>query len=150
MAAAPSPRQAHRVRRVVLDTNVVISALLSPHRAAAQVLDLVLAGELTALRDDRVIAEYREVARRPRFGFAPADVDRVLDAVDAVSEHVGAAPLGVELPDPDDLPFLEVAVAGRADALATGNVRHFVPTRGRHMVRVVSPRELLDALRVTG
>lgn len=135
------------VQRVVLDTNVVISALLSPYRAAARALDLVLAGELTALLDDRIATEYREVAHRPRFGFVAADVDHVLDALAAIADHVVARPLGVELPDPDDLSFLEMAVAGRADALVTGNARHFVPIRGRHPVRIVSPRELLDALR---
>ncbi len=144
MPEAPAPR------RVVLDTNVLISALLSPHRPPAQLLDLVLAGELTALLDDRIAAEYRAVAHRPRFGFAAADVDRVLDAVEALAEHVAAAPLDVVLPDPDDLPFLEVAAAGRADALVTGNARHFVPTRGRHPIRVYAPRELLHALRVGG
>ena len=137
-------------RRVVLDTNVVISALLSPHRAPAQVLDLVLAGDLTALVDDRITAEYRAVARRPRFGFAAVDVDRVLDALEALAEHVTAAPLDVTFPDPDDLPFLEVAVAGRADMLVTGNARHFVPSRGAHAVAIRSPRELLDALRISG
>src|SRR5438067_11748443 len=137
MPGSSGPRRSPPVQRVVLDTNVVISALLSPHRAAAQVLDLVLAGGLAALLDDRVIAEYRDVARRPRFGFAAADVDRVLDAAAAVAEHVVAVPLDVELPDPDDLPFLEVAVAGRAGALVTGNARHFVPSRGRHTVRVI-------------
>jgi uncharacterized protein len=134
-------------RRVVLDTNVVVSALLSPHGAPAQLLDLVIGGELTALLDDRIAAEYRAVAHRPRFGLAAADVDRVLGAVEALAEHVAAAPLDVTLPDPDDLPFVEVAATGRADALVTGNARHFVPTRGRHAVTVYSPRELLDAVR---
>jgi putative PIN family toxin of toxin-antitoxin system len=135
---------------VVLDTNVVISALLSPHRAAAQVLDLVIAGDLTALLDDRIVSEYRAVAHRPRFGLPAADVDRVLDAIVALAEHVTARPLDVTLPDADDLPFLEVAAAGRADLLVTGNARHFIPMRGTHDVTVASPRELLDALRGVG
>lgn len=133
--------------RVVLDTNVVISALLSPHGAPGRLLDLVIADELRALVDDRITAEYRAVAHRPRFGFAPADVDRVLDALQSLGEHVAAGPLAVALPDPDDVAFLEVAAAGRADALVTGNARHFVPRRGAHGVAVRSPREVLDALR---
>lgn len=137
----------HAPMRVVLDTNVVISALLSPHGAPAQVLDLVLAGELAALVDDRILDEYRAVAGRPRFAFAAADVARVFDALDALAEHVVARPIDVALADVDDLPFLEVALAGRADALVTGTGRHFVPTRGTHTGTILTPRELLDRMR---
>ncbi|MDE0448823.1 MAG: PIN domain-containing protein [Spirochaetaceae bacterium] len=55
-------------------------------------------------------------------------------------------PLAVRLPDPDDEPFLEVAVAARAEYLVTGNGDHFTPDR-RAGVRVVSPREFIDAER---
>lgn len=133
--------------RIVLDTNVLIAALLSPHGAPAQLLELALAGEVVLLLDDRILAEYRDVARRPKFGFAEADVARVLDGVEAMAEHITALPLAVTLPDPADLPFLEVAAAGQADALVTGNARHFVSKRGRHGVRVSTPREALDKLR---
>jgi putative PIN family toxin of toxin-antitoxin system len=131
----------------VLDTNVLVSAMLSPHRAAAQVLDLVTDGVVTALLDDRIAAEYREAMRRPRFGFDAVEVERVLDTVEALAERVTARPLTVTLPDADGLPFLEVAVAGHADMLVTGNARHFVPTRGVHAVSIRSPRDLLDTLR---
>ena len=57
-----------------------------------------------------------------------------------------ARPLPVELPDPDDLPFLEVAAAAGADALVTGKLRHYRAVRGRHDVRGLSPRDLLDRL----
>jgi predicted nucleic acid-binding protein len=54
--------------------------------------------------------------------------------------------LALTLPDPDDPPFLEVAAAANADALVTGNVRHYRPVAGTHEVTVVSPRELVDLL----
>jgi uncharacterized protein len=133
--------------RIVLDTNVLVSGLLSPHGAPGQVLDLLVAGEITLIFDDRILAEYREVARRPRFGFRVEDVSRVLDLIRATGEHVVGRPMAVTLPDGSDLPFLEVAAAGRADALVTGNARHFVPIGGHHSVPVLSPRALLDALR---
>ncbi|HEU4629723.1 MAG TPA: putative toxin-antitoxin system toxin component, PIN family [Gemmatimonadaceae bacterium] len=134
--------------RIVLDTNVLIAGLLSAHGAPAQLLDLALAAEdVVVLLDDRIMAEYVEVARRPKFGLSAVDVARVLDALATVGEHIVARPLSVTLPDRDDLPFLEIAAAGDADALVTGNGRHFTPKRGRHAVRVCTPRELLDALR---
>ncbi len=132
--------------RVVLDTNVLVSGLLNPHGTPGRVLDLTAAGALVLLYDDRILAEYREVLFRPRFRFPVADVSVLLAFVEWSGEAMVALPLGVELPDPDDLPFLEVAGAGGADALVTGNPRHFRPTRGKHRVKVVSPAKLYAAL----
>ena len=132
--------------RVVLDSNVIVSAMLSPHAPPAQVLRLALQGVLTPLHDPRLISEYRDVLARPRFGFDVEDVSAVVEGLEWVGEAVFAKPLAVELPDPDDLPFLEVAAAGKADALVTGNPRHFKPLRGTHEVRVLSPRECVDLI----
>jgi len=129
--------------RIVLDTNVLVSALLSPEGAPAQVLTFVLAGEITLLFDERILAEYREVLARPRFAFEPGDVVDVLQQLEADGERVGAASSGMQLPDVDDLPFLEVALSGNPDALVTGNVRHFPGSLG---VMVLSPRALLQRL----
>jgi uncharacterized protein len=81
--------------------------------------------------------------RRHR-GRAPAEAAAVLDLLQHDGIHVVAPPLDVELPDPDDLPFLEVAEAAAADALVTGNERHFRPRRGRHEVIVLSPGAFLQ------
>ena len=120
--------------------------MLSPFRAPARVLDLILAGDLVLLLDDRILAEYREVAARPKFGFDRADVDRLLATLDALAEHVAAPPLAVRLPDPADLPFLEVSAAGAADALVTGNARHFEALTVSHALPVMVPGELMDRL----
>lgn len=124
--------------RAVLDTNVLVSGLLSPHRTTDRVVDLVLAGQLVLLADDRILAEYAEVLGRPKFGFRAEDVMDVLNYLRATAERVTAPPLGVDLPDPGDLAFLEVAAAGGADALVTGNTRDYEPTRGRHIVPVMT------------
>lgn len=129
--------------RIVLDTNVLVSGLLNPHGPPGRVLDLVLSGTLTLLFDDRILSEYREVLARPRFGFNPVDVETVLAHLVSEGEAVLAAPIPFTLPDPDDLPFLEVALAGSADALVTGNASHFKPTRGRHQAAVIGPAKFL-------
>ncbi len=123
---------------VVLDTNVLVSGLLNPHGAPARILDLVLLGKLTPLYDDRLLAEYQEVLMQSDFAFDPQKVEALLSYVKTIGRHVVAALLDVKLPDPDDRPFLEVAVTSNADALITGNIRHFVAAR-QHGVRVVSP-----------
>ncbi|MGI9078728.1 MAG: putative toxin-antitoxin system toxin component, PIN family [Gemmatimonadaceae bacterium] len=133
--------------RIVLDTNVLISGLLSTRRAPAQILDLILSGDITVVFDDRIVQEYRDVSRRPRFAFRPADVSRIIDGIIAAGEHVAARPLDDSMPDSGDLPFLEVAVSAVADALVTGNVRHFASSSSRHRVGVQTPRQLLHKLR---
>ena len=124
--------------RIVVDTNVLVSGLLNPRGAPGRIVDLVLAGHVSLLVDDRIQAEYHEVLRRGRFGFDLKDVAALLAFVDATATHVHGIPLAARLPDEDDEPFLEAAIAGQAGALITGNVRHF-PTRLAQGIRIVSP-----------
>jgi putative PIN family toxin of toxin-antitoxin system len=126
---------------VVLDTNVLVSALLRPFGPPARVLDLDLAGEVRLAYDDRLLAEYRQVLARPRFGLVVHDVTHLLDYLAADGLPVVARPLAISLPDPDDLPFLEVAVEAGA-VLVTGNRRHF-PAEVCGDVRVLTPADFL-------
>jgi putative PIN family toxin of toxin-antitoxin system len=125
--------------RVVIDTNVFVSGLLNPYGPPGRVIDLSIAGEFVVLFDDRILGEYRAVMHRPRFGFHPGDVQALLDFLESEGEPVVARPSKLRLDDPNDLPFLEVAMTGAADALVTGNVRHFKPKSGRHGVKVLTP-----------
>lgn len=129
--------------KVVLDTNVLVAGLLTPHGPPGRVMDLVLRGDVIPCLDDRILGEYRDVLARPKFAFDEDDVDALLDYLRSESVHVVAAPLRVALPDPEDLMFLEVAFAAGADGLVTGNLRHF-PARKRVGVRVVTPRQFID------
>jgi len=128
---------------VVLDTNILVSAFLSSFGPPARVLDLILSGALQPAFDDRILAEWREVLLRPRFGFPPAEVHALLRFLEQHGLRVTAAVVA-PLPDSDDAPFLEVAATCGA-TLVTGNVRHYPPDR-RLGVAVQTPRELLDSL----
>ena len=137
---------------VVLDTNILVSALLSPFGPPARVLDMLLSGDIRAAYDDRLMAEYREVLARAKFSFAPEDVATVLAYLEAAGERVTARPLPCvarplpcALPDPDDLPFLEVAAQAEA-VLITGNTAHY-PEAVRGEVKVVAPGEFVRAWR---
>ena len=132
--------------RIVLDTNVLVSGLWSPFGPPGKIVGLVAAGALPLLLEERILVEYREVLARRRLAFDPERVESLLAQVEAIGEFIVAQPLPERLPDPDDEPFLAVAVAAHADFLVTGNLRHF-PARYRHGAAVVSPREFLDALR---
>jgi uncharacterized protein len=133
--------------RIVLDTNVLVSAMLSGGGAPDMTLQLVLQGAVTLLADSRALAEYDEVTARPLFAFDAAERRLLLETLGAIAEPVVARPLRLALPDPEDRVFVEVAVAGRADAIVTGNVRHFVPRRGTLPVPVLTPRQLVDRMR---
>ena len=129
----------------MLDTNVVVSGLMTRGGACAIILDLLVDGRLTAALDGRIADEYGRVCAEPRLVLDPDAVREFLHLLDGFAEKVTAAPLKADVPDPDDLPFLEVAA--EADAvLVTGNKKHF-PKRVTGPVRVMSPREFLDMLR---
>ncbi len=129
--------------RVVVDTNIVVSGLLSPTGPPGRVIDLLLAGDVAALYDDRILLEYREVVARPKLRIDPTLADAVLGWIEGNGILVSAPPLEIALPDPDDLAFIEVAVAGGAAALVTGNQRHFAPAAPSISVPILSPAEFI-------
>lgn len=127
--------------RIVLDTNVLVSGLLSPAGTPGRIVDLVSSLRVTLIFDDRILAEYREVLARPKLRIGPGEAAAVLDLIEKAGLLVPAPPLPLQLPDPDDLPFVEVAEAGGAAALVTGNTRHFTPLSGTITVPIVTPAE---------
>ena len=132
--------------RIVLDTNVLVSGLLSPFGPPGDILRLITTGTVRVCYDARILGEYRQVLRRPAFSFSQVQVESVLAQLEADGDLVVACPLPDHLPDPDDEVFLAVALAGRADCLVTGNLRHY-PEPRRQGVQVVSPRVFLELYR---
>ena len=132
---------------VVLDTNVVVSALLKADSLPARLLAAVLRGDLRIAFDARILTEYRDVLLRQKFGFEPTRVNLVLEAVERDGIAVAALTWTLSLPDADDVKFLEVASALEPSAaVITGNIRHF-PEESRGTVRVVTPHDFLERLR---
>jgi uncharacterized protein len=128
---------------IVLDTNVLVSGLLSPFSLCGEIVRLLAAGDLTLCLDARLFSEYREVLQRPRFNFDRGLVADLLEHVYHSGFLVAGLPLPHSLPDPDDDPFLEVALAAQAECIVTGNSRHF-PARLMGGVPVLSPRGFLE------
>ena len=135
--------------KIVVDTNVLVSALLRPSGPPGRILDVVVSRQVQLALDDRIFAEYSAVLQRPEFGFPGPLVAEMLDHVWRSAERVRAVSLPLRLPDPDDIMFIEVGVAALADALVTGNVRHF-PASKRWGLRVMTPREALESIVGTG
>jgi len=113
--------------RLVLDTNLLVSALLKPGSVPDRALSAVWSTGAVVLYDSRLEEEYRDVLMRPKF--RAIERQRITDFLVTLAERghdVGkiAAWEGA-MTDDDDRIFVEVALAGRADAIVTGNLRHY-------------------------
>lgn len=110
---------------VVLDTNVLISALWTPNGKAAYILAQTLAGILTVCYDSRMLDEYKDVLARPKFHFSTWQINALLDVIITDGMCVIPPPiLDLSFIDDDDRAFFETAKYCNAP-LVTGNVRHF-------------------------
>lgn len=127
---------------IVLDTNVLVSGLLTPFGPCGEIVRMVSSGELTLSLDARILIEYQEVLDRPKFKFDKDKVAALLDHIEHRGVTVASSPLRQPLPDIDDEPFLEVAIAARAICIVTGNQVHF-PTELCQGVMVLSPSDFL-------
>lgn len=129
----------------VIDTNVLISALLSSRDDAATVLVIsrMMDGDVIPIYSNAIISEYREVLHRKKFNFPANHIDYLLSAIEKFGVLVEPAPTGEILPDMKDLPFYEVVMEKREnDAyLVTGNIKHF-PAKPF----IVTAREFLNIL----
>ena len=129
--------------RVVIDTNVLVSALLTSGGLPEAVIDLAISGAVQWFASESVLAEYEVVLKRPRLAIdsrkAADAIARIRAIVSMVSPEVRVA----AATDPDDNQFLECAEAAQAHYLVTGNIRHF-PEAWKE-TRIVTPREFIDA-----
>lgn len=132
--------------KVVLDTNVLVSGLKTRSGTCARIVDLLVEGYMTAVVDGRIVDEYERVCMEPRLGLDRNAVGELLRFIQDCAEKVVPRPLSMELPDPDDLPFIEVA-GESGGILVTGNIRHF-PEGRIGDVKVVSPAVFLEMLRL--
>ena len=129
----------------VIDTNVLVSALLS-HRddaATVKVIGAVFSGKITPLYHKDILAEYEEVLSRPKFHFEKSDIKTVISAFRNFGIEVFPQPTGEILTDMDDLIFYEVAMEKRNDdaKLVTGNQKHY-PIKDF----IVTPNEMVAIL----
>lgn len=129
--------------RIVLDTNVLVSALLKPNSNPAYVLRLILQREIELVLDERILDEYEDVLARPKFRLDRRGRAEVIRDLNAIAIVAGLPPRPVRLPDPNDQPFLEAAMAAQADAIVTGNTRHF-PDESRGSIRIIAPTDLVQ------
>lgn len=130
---------------VVIDTNVIVSALLSKHSDAStvQVINALLDGRITPIYNDEILAEYNEVLHRKKFHFPESTIQATLHYLQKYGIYADRLSTNENLPDPKDLVFYEVCMAKRDEdsMLVTGNIKHF-PAKPF----IVTPGELLKII----
>ena len=127
----------------VIDTNVIVSAVLSGKDDAATVIVLraVFAGKIIPIYNDDIIAEYTEVLKRKKFKLDPDTVDGLVSSIKEAGESAERIITNEILPDPDDLVFYEVGMSKENSFLVTGNIKHFPD---KHFI--VTPAEMIGIL----
>ena len=131
--------------RIVIDTNVLISAAIQPRGHPAQLLELVAARAVELCVSKEVLDEYRDVFGRAKFaGLDPNRVARLLAMIAEEATLVKPANRLAESPDESDNRFYECAAAAEADYIVTGNARHF--DKPYKTTRIVTVRHVLNLL----
>lgn len=131
---------------IVLDTNVLVSGLLTPFGTSGEIVRMVFSGELVLYIDARILSEYQDVLHRPKFNFNKDHIGVLLDFIKQYGQIISSVPLQHPLPDADDEPFLEVAITGKVKSLITGNASHY-PELFREGIGIFSPSEFIDFYR---
>ena len=129
----------------VIDTNVIVSALLSRNNKesnTSRVFEAILDGRITPLYNEEILGEYKEVLGRSKFPFYKEDVEMVEILMVAVGLKLGRTTSfeGI-FPDPKDVVFYEVTLSKDDAYLVTGNIKHF-PQKPF----VVTPAEMVAIL----
>jgi putative PIN family toxin of toxin-antitoxin system len=129
---------------VVLDTNMIVAAVLTRGGFEAHAVDLVAAHKVVMFVTEEIMLEYEGVLRRPRLRLAPRVVDGLLNLIANLAVVVRPSTTITASPDEDDNRFLECAEASGAHYLVTGNLRHF-PASWK-ATRIVTARQLVELL----
>lgn len=126
----------------VIDTNVLVSAMLKWNSIPGNVLELTLDGPIIPLLNKEIVKEYHDVLARPKFHLTEELIKDVLQGLESRGISIDADPLDADLPDPKDRVFYEVVMEAQNEEnayLITGNIKHF-PSKPF----IVTPRQMLE------
>lgn len=128
----------------VIDTNVLVSAMLKWQSVPGSVMEFTLEGFIIPVLNKEIVAEYRAVLARPKFGLDDKIIIDIIDSLENVGFYVDAETIDIELPDSKDRVFYEVVMEERKEEeayLVTGNIKHF-PDKPF----IVTQRQMLDII----
>ena len=137
--------------RLILDTNILVSALLSPGGAPAKLLDAWERKTFTLVASDVLIAEFRDVAARPFFRarLRTSAAELLAAGLRDFSFYLRDLPSGPIAPDPKDSYLLAMAEASQAEFLVTGD-KELLSLKHHKSTRIVTPAAMIEALKSQG
>ena len=127
----------------VIDTNVLVSALITknPEAATATVVRLLLDNGFVPLYDADIIAEYEDVLHRSKFPILPEVADALISYIVEHGVEASRVNFDESMPDEDDRVFYEVTLSKEDSFLVTGNLKHY-PTSPR----VITPADIVNLI----
>jgi putative PIN family toxin of toxin-antitoxin system len=133
------------MKRVVLDTNIVISSVLGG--ALVLIFELWDQGKFTVVVTSDILAEYFDVINRPKFRLKQETIDKITRYLYQFSEYiVPEEHIQVVEADPQDDKFLEAAIAGKVDFIVSGD-NHLLEMKEFRGIPIIPAREFLDWLK---
>ena len=141
-----------KLPRLVVDTNVIISAIISIEGIPAQILKAIRKNQAVLLVSDAIVQEYLEVLEYPKIQkYKKLDAEHVRDLSSFLLTLTERVELLTEIkksPDPDDDKFLSTAISGKADLLITGDKEDLLALKEIDGIPIVSAREALKLLKL--
>lgn len=124
----------------VIDTNVIVSALITKHHDAAtcKVLLHVVRGDVTPLYNEEIMEEYLEVLSRKKFHLSPTEIRGIIDYFLENGIYMNRTSFDKTMLDEDDRVFYEVSLSKEESFLVTGNLKHYPVSP-----KVVSPNDFI-------
>ena len=128
---------------VVIDTNVLVSALITknPEAATAKVVRLLLEQEFVPLYDADIIAEYEDVLHRSKFPILKETADALISFIIENGIESSRVDFEESMPDEDDRVFYEVSLSQDDSFLVTGNLKHYPMSP-----RVITPADFVNLI----
>ena len=129
---------------VVIDTNVLVSAVLKNNSIPGIIIELAFNGKIIPVLNKEIESEYRNVLLRPKFHLTTDIVNDIVNEFKQKGLYINETHIDIELPDPKDVVFYEVIMEQRSLTsawLVTGNIKHFP-----NETFIVNPRQMLDII----
>lgn len=129
---------------VVIDTNVLVSAVLKNNSIPGTIIELAFNGKIIPVLNKEIESEYRNVLLRPKFHLTTDIVNDIVNEFKQKGLYINETHIDIELPDPKDVVFYEVVMEQRSLTsawLVTGNIKHFP-----NETFIVNPRQMLDII----
>lgn len=114
-------------RYAVIDTNVLVSAMLKWTSVPGSIMEFAFSGVIIPVLNERIVEEYREVLMREKFHLTKEIVDDVIQALEDQGEYIDTDNMDYELPDSKDVVFYAIVMEKRKEEdayLVTGHIKH--------------------------